>query len=282
MRRRLRRAAAPAVLAVTGMLVASAIAGAAGGNRAADNPVRITATFDADATLGRSTAVELALQLDPTRVTTASPTEVRLAYPRSLGVVSSGLGIATCTRPASDFAKVLITGSRLGGCPPNSVMGYGTALAIIRLRDGQVIPEYAGVTLLSGPIADGRLGLVVYIDGQRPFGGKLAFAGEVRGAGGPYGGAITVRMPSIPGIEETATVSLVDLRIAIGSDQIRYWEHSHGQLLPYRPEGIVLPARCPRAGFPFRAEVIFADGSRHVARSNTPCPPRAAAPVRGR
>jgi hypothetical protein len=244
-------------------------------------PIRVTAAFDRDAVLGGSTALDVKLQLDPRRLTRAPLTAVRFAYPRNLGLVSSGLGLATCTRPASDFVQVLIAAPRLGGCPPNAVMGYGTALALVRLTNGQVIREYAVVTVLSGPIEHGRLRLVVYVDGQHPFGAKLAFQGEVDGAPAPYGGALTVRMPSVPGLEELATISLVQLRITIGSHAIRYYEHRRGRLVAYRPEGVELPARCPPRGFQFRAEVSFADHSRRSATSTTPCPPAVASPATG-
>lgn len=266
-------------LCASGALAATAIASAPAG---AAGPVRISAAFDRDAALGGATAVDVLLRLDPRRLTTAPLTEVRFAYPRNLGVVSSGLGLATCTRPEADFAKVLITAPGLGGCPPNAVMAKGTALALVRLTDGQVIREYATVTLLSGALEQGRLGLVVYVDGQRPFGAKLAFAGDVRGARPPYGGQLVMRMPVIPGLEELATVSLVEMRISIGSPAIRYYERRGGRLVAYRPEGVLLPASCPARGFRFRVEVGFADGSRHAATSTTPCPTPVAAPASGR
>lgn len=250
---------------------------------AATNPVRVTAAFDRKATLGFATPLDVTLRLDPSRLTTAPLTHVTLSYPQELGLVSSGLGLASCTRPASDFAQVLISGPRLGGCPPNAVMGYGDAVAIVRLVDGgQVIREYATVTLLAGPIEDGQLGLVVYVEGQRPFGATLAFAGAVGDAPAPYGGALTVRMPVVPGLQDLATVSLVELRIVIGSRAIRYYERRHGRVVSYYPGGIDLPTRCPRGGFRFRAEVGFADGSRRSAATATPCPRALAAPTSAR
>jgi hypothetical protein len=271
-----------AVLAVLVALCAVSLLDGAAGAASPAGPVRVTAAFDPDAVLGSPTALDITLQLDPRRLTTAPLTELRFAYPRKLGLVSSGLGLATCTRPPSDFAKVLITAPQLGGCSPNAVMGKGTALALVRLTNGQVIREYATVTVLSGPIEHGRLGLVVYVDGQHPFGAKLAFAGEVSGAPAPYGGALTVRMPIVPGLEELATIALVEMRITIGSHAIRYYERRHGQLVAYHPEGVGLPARCPPHGFHFRAEVGFADHSRRSATSITPCPPAVASTASGR
>jgi hypothetical protein len=279
-----RRPRLRAVLAALVVLCAAggSILAAEATSAAPPPPMRVTAAFDRDAVLGSPTALDVRLRLDPRRLTRAPLTEVRFAYPRNIGLVSSGLGLATCTRPASDFAQVLIVAPRLGGCSPNAVMGYGTALALVRLTNGQVIREYASVTVLSGPIEHGRLGLVVYVDGQHPFGAKLAFAGEIGGAPAPYGGALTVRMPIVPGLEELATISLVELRITIGSHAIRYYEHRGGRLVSYHPEGVGLPARCPARGFRFRAEVRFADHSSRSAKSTTPCPPAVASAAAGR
>jgi hypothetical protein len=283
MHERRRRTAARSLLAVAAALVAlSAPVASAPARPAPSNPVHVSASFDRDAVLGGSTALAVDLRLDAKRLSRAQLVGVRLDYPGSLGLVSSGLGLATCRLPANDFAQVLIPDSGLAGCPINSVMGYGTALAIVRLTDGQAIPEYATVTLLSGPVVHGRIGLVVYVDGQHPFGAKLAFAGEVHGSPSPYGGALAVRMPVIPGIEQLATVSLVDLRVVIGSHAIRYRERRGGRTVSYHPDGVQLPVRCPRAGFRFRAEVTFADGSTRTAHARTPCPPAVAAPGSGR
>lgn len=278
MERSPRRLAALALLAV---LCAAGWSAAAAART--PNPVRVSASFDRGARLGSASALDVVLRLDPSRLTTAPLTELRFAYPQTLGVVSGGLGLASCTRPPQDFAQVLIFGPRLGGCPPNSVMGYGDARAIIRLvHGGQVIPEYATMTLLSGPIEHGRLGLVVFVDGQTPFGAKLAFAGDVTDARPPYGGVLTVRMPVVPGIQDLATISLTELRIVIGSHAIRYYERRNGRVVAYRPDGVELPSVCPRGGFRFRADVGFADGSRRSATSVTRCPRAVAAPTPGR
>ncbi len=280
MRTRPRTGAVLAVLAV--VCAVGGGPGPAAGAALTAGPLRVTAAFDRDAVLGAPTALDVTLRLDPRGVTRAPLTEVRFAYPRNLGLVSSGLGLATCTRPAQDFVQVLIIAPRLGGCSPNAVMGYGTALALVRLTNNQVIREYAAVTVLSGQIEHGRLGLVVFVDGQHPFGAKLAFQGEVAGARAPYGGALTVRMPIVPGLEDLATISLVELRITIGSHRIRYYEHHHGRLVAYHPDGVELPAGCPVHGFHFRAQVSFADHSRRSATSTTPCPPAVASPANGR
>lgn len=279
MRIRARRRAARGVLVTLSM--AAALAATIGSASAAE-PIHLTTRFDRGATLGSATAVAVTVQVDP-HLTDKPLDEVSFAYPRGLGVVSSGLGLATCTRPQDDFVKVLITAPRLGGCSPNAVMAIGTARALVKLTgDGEVIPESATITLLSGALERDGLGLVVYVDGRHPFGGKLAFAGEVRDARAPYGGELTVQLPAIPGIEDLATISLVTMRLTIGAHAIRYYEHRGGRRVAYHPEGVLLPTRCPRRGFRFRVRANFVDGGSATATSVTPCPSPVATPSSGR
>jgi hypothetical protein len=255
-----RRSALAAALVALAATWPAAAAPAAG-------PARLTAGFDPGARLGGSTALHLALRIDPRRA--HSPvTEVQLLYPKGLGIVSSGLGLASCVRPASDFQQVLI-GSDFGleGCSPNAVLGYGTAIANVQLGP-QTIPEYATLTVLAGAFQHGALGLVVFVDGDHPFGAKLAYAGDVGPPSGPFGGALAVRIPAIPSIADLATVSLVDLRLSIGSHAITYYAHVAKRTGAYHPDGIQLPSRCPADGFRFRAKVTFQDGS-HAATDTT-------------
>ncbi len=276
---RARRAVPRRALVV--LWTAAALA-AASGSAPGAQPIRLSTSFDPGAVAGAATAVHVTLQVDP-QLADKPLDEVSFAYPRGLGVVSSGLGLAACKRPAADFVRVLIVAPLLGGCSPNSVMAIGTARALVKLATGgQVIPEYALITLLSGPLEQGRLGLVAYVDGQHPFGAKLVFAGEARDARAPYGGELTVHLPPIPGIEDLATLYLVQMRLTIGAHAIRYYERRRGRRVAYHPEGVLLPTRCPRGGYRFRVRVGFVDGTSTGATSIAPCPPPAvAAPSSG-
>lgn len=260
--------------AVLAALVVLAVAPAAA---AARGQVQLTAGFDPDAALGAATAVHLALHVDPRAPSPLS--ELQLLYPATLGVVSSGLGLETCERPESDFEQVIVAGPLgRGNCPANSVMGSGTVRADVRIKStGQVIPEYATLVVLAGPIDVGRgLGLIVFIDGQRPFGGKFVLAADIRGAPQPFGGMLAMRLPVAPGLSDVATVSLVDFRVTIGARDIVYYEQVKGRRRAYHPEGIVLPPRCPKRGFRFRARVTFQDGRRETVGARAPCPAAAA------
>lgn len=261
-RRRVSSAALAAALVVLSGLAASpASAGPA---------IRMSAGFAPGARLGASSEMHAELHIDSRRVR-GQLTSAQVLYPKGLGLVASGLGLATCTRPASEFEAVLIRGRGLVGCPPNAVLGYGTARAEVRLLAGDIINETATLTVLSGPLQLGALGLVVFVEGQHPLGAKLVYAGEVGAGRGPFGGSLVVRMPAIPSIADLATIALTDLRLSIGSRRITYYKRVRGKRVAYHPEGIALPGRCPKGGFRFRAKLAFDDGARLSAETTVSC-----------
>jgi hypothetical protein len=257
-----RRAILAGLIALGGIWPASSFAA---------DPVRVTAGFDRGAQLGASSAMHAELAIDPRRL--PSPvTEVRVLYPKGLGLIASGLALASCARPPSDFEEVLVNVRGLGGCSPNAVLGFGTARAEVRLGDGQVIPETGTLTVLAGPIEQGAVGLVAIVRGEHPFGATLIYGGELAAASRRFGGALVFRVPPIPSIADLATVALVNLRLSIGTSAITYYRRPARRTGAYHPDGITLPSRCPRGGFRFRAQLAFQDGSRAAAGVAVRCP----------
>ena len=235
----------------------------------AGSAVRLSAGFDRGARLGASTGLNARLNVDVNRL--PSPVaELRLFVPAGLGIVSSGLGLASCIRPAADFQAVLVSAPALATCSPNAVIGSGTAVAQVRLSAGEAIPEYASVTLLAGALQPGGLGLVINVEGQHPFGGHLVYAGELRPARSPFGGVILARLLSIPS-ELVSAVALVSLQLSIGSRAITYYRHPAHHAGSYHPDGIALPDHCPRHGFRFRAALTFQNGRHATAETTVSC-----------
>jgi hypothetical protein len=46
-------------------------------------------------------------------------------------------------------------------------------------------------------------------------------------------------------------VSISEIQLGLGPESLTYSEMLAGKLVHYIPEGITLPKRCPRGGFPF-------------------------------
>lgn len=249
------------------LLVAAAL-GAPATVHAAD-AVRLSAGFDRGARLGGTTSLRFALRIDPQHK--PSPvSEIGVRYPASLGIATSGLGIATCRLPAAEFARVAVELVGLAGCSGNSVMGYGTISARVQLGP-LTVPSTAEMTMLAGPIERGRMQLAALVDGVSPLGVRLLYGGELRPAPAPFGEALSVRFPAIPDIPADSRFALVGVRLEIGSRAVVYRDEAGRR---YRPEGIALPVRCPAGGFRFAADVRFQDGSSTPAATTVPCPRR--------
>lgn len=264
--------------ALAALLLASPVAAAAAARSAAgDGAVTLRASFAPGARLGAESPIRLGLSVD-TRKAPAAVREVRLSFPASLGLATSGLGASTCRRTAAELAAVLIDGLGLAGCSPNAVMGRGTARAEVRFFPGpasgpELIPERASVTMLAAPFVEDRFGLLFIANGLRPFGATMVFAGTIEPASPPFGGTLLMRAPAVPNQFE-ADVALTAIAFEIGSPDLRYTERRGGRTVSYRPEGVVLPPRCPRARFPFEAELTLADGRRVRAATTIRCPRR--------
>lgn len=256
-------------VAVSSALLLTALAAAPVATAAAP-PASLSARFEAGAKLGRASALNLTLRVASRPIVKAPLARLRLEFPASLGVATSGLGLVPCVRSASDFESVLIDGLGLAGCSPNAVMGVGTARADIRVGT-LTVPEEAGIAMLSGPTVGSQTGLVFYVTGWRPFGALIALQGRLEDARAPFGGAISLDVPSIPN-DYDADFALRRISFEIGGSQLRYRERRGGRTVTYRPEGIGLPDRCPAGGFRFRARLAFADGMRTTASTTIPCP----------
>ncbi len=215
--------------------------------------------------LGRGTTIKFGFVLAgphgglPPPVTTLS-----LLYPHGFGIVTSGLGLASCSTTALETLGP-------SGCPSRSLMGYGTATGAIEVAH-EVVDEEALTAVFMAPFDNGEIALLFFLDAYAPLLAERIFNGRLLSARPPFGGALAIAVPPIESFPEGPDVALVGLRSTIGPLGITYYNHIHGGFVPYRPSGIVLPDRCPRGGFPFAARFTFADGGELAAHTIVPCP----------
>jgi hypothetical protein len=189
-------------------------------------------------------------------------TNIELSYPGSLGVALSGLGLATC-----DVATLEALGPP--GCPANSLMGFGKALAEIPI--GPLIAhEAAQVTIVRAPTVEGRLALLS-TSGETPVSARLVFPGLLVPAVAPFGGAVQIQVPLVPSLPGAPDVAVVRLTATLGPEHITYYEHVRGKTRAYNPRGILLPRRCPSSGFRFSGRFRFVGGSATTATTTVPC-----------
>jgi hypothetical protein len=249
-------------------LAALTVAALAWGGRPAQVLGAQTATLEvalSPARLGHETTIEFGFRIfAPSRAVPSPMTGVELAYPRHLGIATSGLGVATCSRTALEEIGAT-------ACPANSRMGFGSALA--EIQDGPVIlRETAAISIFMAPVQSGSISLLFFADAESPISAQIAFPGTLLPARAPFGGVLAITLPLIPSVPEAPDVAVMRLRSTIGPRGITYYERAHGKRKRYRPKGIVLPSSCPRRGFPFAALFSFADGSSTIAHATVPCP----------
>jgi len=216
----------------------------------------MSATFEPER-LGKATAISFGFQIGTPGQAPTPLRAVSIAYPRNLGLATSGLGLAPC-QPA------VLQALGPPACPANSLMGSGSAR--IELQIGPIlVQEKVSLTLLAGPSSDGYLHLLLYASGAYPV-EAIIVAGAVL-----LPGRLSVTVPPIPSLPEAPYVSLAQLRLTLGGN-LTYYETVKGQSVPYHPAGIGLPQKCPRGGFAFAARFAFLDGSHSRARTAVPCP----------
>jgi hypothetical protein len=215
--------------------------------------------------LGHGTTIEFGFDLAGPDGSVPQPvTTISLLYPRNFGILTSGLGHASCT------ARTLEVHGP-SGCPSRSLMGFGTAIGAIQVGD-EIVDEQALTSVYLAPFQHGEIALLFFLEAYSPLLEERIFNGVLESAPRPFGGGLTIDVPKIESFAEGPDVALVNLRSTIGPLGITYYERIHGHFVPYQPGGIVLPLRCPKGGFPFAARFTFADGHRLTATRKVRCP----------
>jgi hypothetical protein len=240
---------------------------------AAERPVAFSVALGERARLGHSTPLTLALRIDPRRVR-AALTQIRLLTPADLDIALSGLGLSSCRRPEDEFRRVFLGPSAPARCPDNALLATGTAEAVLRFSDEQLVPGDGTLRVYSGAPRDGVPGLVALVATANPLVSQLAYTGVLSTAPAPFGLGLALRIRTIPRPPFEATVALTRFRMTIGGPDIAYARREQGHVVRYRPGGIPLPQACPRRGFRFRALLRFDDGTRRSLDDVVRCPRR--------
>jgi hypothetical protein len=225
----------------------------------------LDASFSPDR-LGTPTTITFGFHLATSEGTAPPPlTSLDLKMPAGLNYTTTTLGLAIC-QPATLLER------GLAGCPPNSRLGFGSADVEVPFGAGAgtEIPE---VQAVAGPSPNGNLTVLFYANGLYPVSAQLTFAGEVLPAGGRFGSQLAVDVPLVTSVPGGPDVSIVSVTTTIGPSHLTYYKHVHGRLVPFAPQGVSVPERCPPGGFPFAAEFRFQEGASTNASTIVPCPP---------
>jgi len=215
--------------------------------------------------LGAPTTIGLNLQIRaPAGQVPSALTEVEVRYPQNLGFALSGLGLAVCSPSTLEAAGT-------SGCPANSIMGLGDALAELRFGP-QLVTENASISIARAPDQEGHIALLLYASGPSPVNTQILSPAQLLPTSPPFGGRLNMELPIVPSVPGAPDVAIVSLHVTLGPQGLTYYEQTKGNTLAYTPKGILLPTTCPHGGFPFAATFSFLDGSHPDTRAAVPCP----------
>ena len=217
----------------------------------------LTAKFTPEK-LGAPTTLSLGFQLGGDGLPPPL-TAVDFHYPANLGLLTSGLGLASCN-PAE------LEEHGPSACPANSLMGHG--IALVRVHVGaEVLAETAQITLVAAPPQDGSVRILICATGLSPVAAAFVMPTLL------FAGHLHITVPLVPSLPGAPDVSVVRIQTTLGGN-LTYYQLAHGKIMAYHPKGIGLPTRCPRGGFRFAATFAFLGGTRAVAHTAVACPGR--------
>jgi hypothetical protein len=257
-----RRTVGPLLGTLAAALAALCLSAPAG----ADPSVSLDASFS-PYRLGARTTIKFSFRIGaPPGQVPPALTGAEVRYPPDLGFAFSGLGLAVCSPATLEAAGA-------SGCPANSIMGRGEALAELQLGT-QIVTESGEISIARAPDQGGHIALLLYVSGPSPVNTQILSPAQLLPAGGAFGGRLNIEVPLVASVPGAPDLAIVELSVTLGPLGLTYFERVGGQTLAYQPRGILLPTPCPRGGFPFAGAFTFVDGSRVTARKVVSCPRR--------
>ncbi|HEY5342270.1 MAG TPA: hypothetical protein VIJ66_01235 [Solirubrobacteraceae bacterium] len=222
--------------------------------------VTLSARFAPDR-LGESTTIHWGFAI-------SEPTPLRsiaLHLPAGMGFAASSLGLEPCQ-------PELLAAAGPDGCPADSRIGFGSALAEIPAQ--ATVQERATVTALLGPPDGEDMTVLFFVDGRWPANREIILMSHLLNIAGPSGATLLTEVPSLPVWPLGPDIGLMRFESTIGPDGLVYHRRLHGRTVAFKPRGVSVPDRCPAGGFLVSA--VFSwwtiDGETSTS-THVPCPP---------
>jgi hypothetical protein len=205
--------------------------------------------------LGAPAAVEFEFTIKGTESTGGVPSQLRgvnVWAPK--GVKLTTAGFATCT-----LKTLELKGPE--ACPKKS---QASALGSAEASDpiaGELIKEKGTVQAFFAPGGE----LIFYANAPSPISAQVYVSGSIHPASGLFAYEFESEIPLIESVPGAPAVSTEAIDIKVGSAFKK-----HGKVTSY----ITLPSKCPKGGFPLKAELKFESGESVVTNYKAPCPKR--------
>ena len=226
----------------------------------------LRASFSPDR-LGASTTIGFSFKLAASGGGIPAPlSAISLRLPPGIDYLSTTLGLSICQ-------TAVLQARGPAGCPPNSLLGSGSALVEVPFGAGagKEIPDIQAVM---GPPAHENIVVLFYANGLSPVLAQIVMQAELIPGTSATPGRLETQVPLIASVPAGPPVSILSVNTTIGPAGLTYYENRHGRRVAFHPRGVSVPEHCPRGGFRFSASFTFADASTANAAYSVPCPPR--------
>jgi hypothetical protein len=248
-----RKALLGLALVVGGLAVLPAVASATPKVTLKAVPIPLKGIPGSGDILGAPAAVEFEFTIRGTEVTGDAPSQLRgVNVFAPAGVKLTTKGFVTCT------LKIL---EEKGpeACPKKS---QASALGSVEASDtiaGEAIKEKGTVQAFFAPNKE----LIFYANAPSPISAQVYVGGTIHPASPPFAYEFVSEIPLVESVPGAAAVSTEAVDIKVGSAFKK-----HGKVTSY----ITLPKKCPKGGFPLKAEIKFESGEVVTTTYNAPCP----------
>ncbi len=144
-------------------------------------------------------------------------------------------------------------------CPKQSTAGpKGSASGIVSFGTERV-EETASVQPFFAPGG----GLEFFADGVSPVSIEILSTGKVINSSPPFGPTVVAEVPLIESVPGALDASEKSINVEVGA------AYKKGKNTTYY---ITVPKKCPKGGFPLKAEMSFLGGATAEATYKAPCP----------
>jgi hypothetical protein len=148
-----------------------------------------------------------------------------------------------------------------GFCPKKSAAGpKGSASGVVSFG-AERVHETVSVQPFFAPGG----GLQFFVDGTTPVSIEILSKGRIVGSPRPFGPTLVAEVPLIETVPGALDASAQEIDVTVGA------AYRRGRHKIYY---ITVPKRCPRGGFPLKAELSFLGGAVSSASYKAPCPKR--------
>jgi hypothetical protein len=242
-----------AVAVAGGLAISPAVASAAPEVTLKAVPVPLPGVHGSGDILGAPAAVEFEFTIRGKEVTGDAPSQLRgVNVFAPAGTKLHSAGFVTCT-----LSTLELKGPE--ACPKKS---QASSLGSVEASDtiaGEPIKEKGTVQAFFAPNGE----LIFYANAPSPISAQVYVGGTVHPASGLYAYEFESEIPLVESVPGAAAVSTEAVDLKVGASYKK-----HGKTVSY----ITLPNKCPKGGFPLKAEVKFESGEVVEKTYKAPCP----------